>query len=291
MRAILGVGTVTAIIMTAGHAAIAAPDDPLPLYQKDGSTTLGPDLGSGKEYHFSLLYGFQSWGVMRVSKEQGYPVRLGQYGLRFETREGYCGFDQEWNDCKKGRNRHEIAGTKDAFNVEYWYSFSAYFPKQFGAKDRVGTTFFQIKGAPVDAWRLRFWKDRGIAFEYELNFQRKFLKSVAEISDRWNDFLVQFRHSRTSDGYVRIWLDGKLVHYFSGITADPNGKSSPYLKIGLYNTVMSASGNPVDGASNGNGQGLPNLVYYVDELRFGRNCADLKLSDLGYDCKKLSFQP
>ncbi|WP_419912444.1 hypothetical protein [Hoeflea sp.] len=87
---------------------------------------LSEDLGFGKKYRLSLKDNFQDWGVQKVSRADGHPVRLGDYSLRFETREGVCGWEGKvWNDCRKGRHRHELSTAVhgfDQWNREYWYA-------------------------------------------------------------------------------------------------------------------------------------------------------------------------
>ena len=64
---------------------------------------LGKDLGFGKKFNPSLQNNYQDWGVQKVSRVDGFPVRLGEYSIRFETREGVCGWAGKiWNDCKNG---------------------------------------------------------------------------------------------------------------------------------------------------------------------------------------------
>ena len=47
-----------------------------------------------------------------VDSKDGHPVRSGNKSWRFEVREGDCGGDKNYSDCKSNRQRTELQ-TKD----------------------------------------------------------------------------------------------------------------------------------------------------------------------------------
>ena len=69
----------------------------------------------------------QKYSLQLVDSKDGHPVRSGNKSWRFEVREGDCGGDKKYSDCKSNRQRTELQ-TKEyqKRNKEYWYSCLLY---------------------------------------------------------------------------------------------------------------------------------------------------------------------
>lgn len=252
---------------------------------------LGDDLGFGKKYRLSMARNFQNWGAQRVSNADGFPVRLGEHSIRFETREGFCGSDEGWSDCKKGRSRHELSGAVhdfDPWNKDRWYALSLYIPKGFGTPRNIKTSIFQFWAGGKDSWMFKYERYRGFFIQRKLDHHERVIVSDNATLDRWNDYVLRIRHSMKGDGLLTVWVNGNLVYDHKGRTAAGNNpKRRPYFKFGIYNTAMGSAGAPIDGGGYRNGEGLPDLVLFFDEVRYAKTCDGLKLADLGYDCARL----
>ena len=252
---------------------------------------LGDDLGYGKKYRLSMARNFQDWGAQRVSRADGFPVRLGEQSIRFETREGFCGTDDGWSDCKKGRSRHELSTAgyaNDPWNADRWYALSLYIPKGFGTPSNIKTSIFQFWAGGLDSWMFKYERYRGFYMQRKLDHHEKVIVSANASLDRWNDYVLRVRHSLKGDGLMTVWANGKLVYDYKGRTAaGDNPKRKPYFKFGIYNTAMGPDGAPIDGGGYRNGEGLPDLVLFFDEVRYAESCEGLGLADLGYDCAGL----
>jgi hypothetical protein len=253
---------------------------------------LGDDLGFGKKYRLSMARNFQDWGAQSVAKSDGHPVRLGGQSIRFETREGFCGSDEGWSDCKNGRSRHELSGAvydHDPWNADRWYALSLYIPKGFGTPSNIKTSIFQFWAGGKDSWMFKYERYRGFLVQRKLDHNEKVIVWDNATLDRWNDYVLRVRHSLKGDGLLTVWANGELVYDYKGRTAaGDNPKRKPYFKFGIYNTAMGPNGAPIDGGGYGNGKGLPDLVLYFDEVRYAKSCEGLNLADLGYDCAGLS---
>jgi hypothetical protein len=66
-----------------------------------------------------------------------------------------------------------------------------------------------------------------------------------DLSGHWVDFRVQARFTPQPTGRVKVWVDGKQVVDYTGVTANPEPPTSGYLspslfffKFGLYRDVM-----------------------------------------------------
>ncbi len=254
---------------------------------------LGKDLGFGKKYRLSMANNFQRWGVQKVSSKKGFPVRLGDISLRFETREGVCGWDGKvWNDCKNGRSRHELSTavySNDPWNRERWYALSLYLPKGFKTTKRIGTTLFQFLAGGKPNWSFKYHTGEGLFVQREFKYARTHLIPPSATLNRWNDFVIRIKHSKKKNGALTVWINGKRAFTLKGATAkNVRTRTKPYFKFGIYNTGFGSNGAPINGRGFSNGKGLPNLVSYFDEVRAGKSCKSLKLADLGYDCVNLS---
>ena len=70
-------------------------------------------------------------------------------------------------------------------------------------------------------------------------------REKGEFRGRWLDFRVQTRFTPGANGRVKVWLDGRQLVDYTGVTADEenaaSGYSSPsvfYFKMGLYRNMM-----------------------------------------------------
>ena len=69
----------------------------------------------------------QKYSLQLVNSKDGHPVRSGNKSWRFEVREGDCGEDKKYSDCKSNRQRTELQTVEyQKRNKEYWYSASIY---------------------------------------------------------------------------------------------------------------------------------------------------------------------
>jgi len=253
---------------------------------------LGNDLGFGKKYRLSMKNNFQPWGLQKVSRSDDFPVRLGDYSLRFETREGFCGWDGKvWNDCKNGRARHELSTAvynHDPWNRERWYALSLFIPEDFRTTKRIGTDLFQFLAGGKPNWMFKYHTGEGFFVNREFKYVRTHLIPQSAVLNRWNDFVIRIRHSKKKNGVLTVWINGERAFAHEGATArNVSTKTKPYFKFGIYNTGFGSNGAPINGGGFANGKGLPNLVAYFDEVRAGKSCKSLKLSDLGYECANL----
>jgi len=138
-------------------------------------------------------------------------------------------------------------------NVAYEYSFSMFFPKDFPIvptrlviaqwkQDCTGNGPCS-DDSPVLAFR---YVSGELRVTQNIGKQNIFLyREKAEFRNRWLDFRIQARFTPRNDGRVKVWLDGKRLVDFTGVTANPEnaatGYPSPssfYFKMGLYRDLM-----------------------------------------------------
>ena len=253
---------------------------PIGICAKENSKKfkLTKDVGFGNTYEKSLWYDFKPYGVCIVDKNDGHPTRLGQQSLRFELRDGDCGYGSSWSDCGSDRGRHELSGKKHKNGSEHWYFWSIYLPDDYQSIYPAVTLlgqFHQDDGEPVLTL-----DNKGGGYNYEQWLGDKFINSFPllepiEMLGRWNDVVINAKWTDKDDGFLSIWINGKLAHDYNGPTKEKGFKA--YHKFGIYHSKLSryTSGK------------IPTQVVYYDEVRTANSCKKLKLDELGYDCQSL----
>lgn len=189
------------------------------------------------------------------------PVRSGRKAARFELH--------------KGTERSEIRQNRVKTNGEYWYGWSVLIPDDFRrdpSYDIIGQ-FHDYQGSNNGWWGnaprhlpLYFflqnddWYLRGTHQKYpNQKMTDTFIKNLGAVNKgKWTDFVVNAKWSYKSDGFIKVWQDGKLVFHKTG-SVYYNLPSGPYLKIGIY------KGDPDwPGYKN-----ISKRVVYFDEIRVG----------------------
>jgi hypothetical protein len=136
----------------------------------------------------------------------------------------------------------------------YEYSFSMYFPrdfpivptrlviaqwKQFCPEDNLPCN----DDSPVLA--LRYIGGELLVTQNLGSGRIVLFQAKDEYRGRWLDFKIRARFSSKPDGRIKLWLDGKQIVDFHGITANAENQSTGYrlpslfyFKMGLYRDVM-----------------------------------------------------
>ena len=155
-------------------------------------------------------------------------------------------------------------------NIAYEYSFSMFFPRDFPIvptrlviaqwKQYCPGLLESVSGpcsndSPVLALRYI-----GGELRVTQDIDKKFVmlcRQKGEFRGRWLDFRVQARFTPHEDGRVKVWLDGKQLVDYKGVTADAEsattGYHNPsyfYFKMGLYRNLMAEP-----------------MTVYIDEYR------------------------
>ena len=254
---------------------------PIGICAKENSRKfkLTKDVGFGNTYKKSLWEDYKPYGVCIVDKDDDHPTRLGQQSLRFELRDGDCGYNKGgWSDCDNDRQRHELASQPFKSNVNYWFTWSIHLSEDYQviypAKNALGQ-FHQNDGFPLfmfQNYNGGYHLDR--QFNYRTINHIKLLEQK-DMLGQWNDVIVNARWTHKDDGFFKLWVNGKLVHVFEGQTQSEG--DTVYQKFGIYHSYLSRAKVST----------IPSQVVYYDEVRTARSCKKLKLNELGYDCDEL----
>ena len=101
----------------------------------------------------------------------------------------------------------------------------------------------------------------------ERQLNREIMKKGIKISDmkgKWTDILINVRYSRKEDGFMKVWINDKLILESLNIkTFTPYTNKGAKLEWGIYQTGVSYWKN-----KNGD-KPYPSMVVYFDEVNQG----------------------
>ena len=250
------------------------------------------DVGFGDRYEKSLSQDYKLYGACIVSETGQHPIRDGSEAIRFEVRDGDCGYNEGgWSDCAGDRARHELAG-RELEQGEYWYSWSLFLPEDFPNVSPTVTAMGQFQTTQQDDcpesgcdeeifWMFDHEKD-GLYFKYPKfhnGIDGMKLVEESQLRGRWNDFIVHARWD-SKDGFVELFVNGTPVVFFQGETGLPNAPM--VFKFGIYQSFLSRY------QQESQVEKMPIQIAYFDEVRTSKRCDGLGLEDIGYDCQVLS---
>jgi hypothetical protein len=177
----------------------------------------------------------------------------GKRSARFEIRD-----DQPMVAQGKRSEVTVIMGTNEQLTKRAWYSFAVYFPSSFASD----TTYDVISqwyylGSPV---RLLVKRDR-ILIDVGCEMESKEKIVVGDLTrDTWHEFVFQFIHSASEDGYLAIWHNGEQKVARPGCNL--YGDSLPKWKVGIYKSAFESGTSLVK-----------NRVVFFDNIKIGNQNA------------------
>ena len=231
-----------------------------------------------------------------VNKSDGHPVRFGEQSIRFEVRRGDCGVSPGgYNDCKNRSERHELKAEENYLKGVTWHTFSLLLPKDFIIDgfdwNAMGQFHSDGDGKPAFNWNVEpdgYEVQRRTGCNLPKNKKKKCSTRNAEnhyqtliyrkdLLGKWYDHIFEVKWSNKQDGYLKHWINGKLIYHYQGSNLTP-GENEGF-QFGIYRGVTPSSPKKAT------------HVAYYDEVRYAKkSCKKLKLEDLGYSCDELESQ-
>lgn len=150
----------------------------------------------------------------------------------------------------------------EATNLNRWYSFAVYFPKDGYAKDYSDEVISQWHqgGSLTPALCLRTKND--ILYLRVLGVW----KSLGTIvKDTWQPYVLRVKHAADNTGVVEIWRDGKLILSFKGANMYKVAGEvhNPNWKLGIYKSAWNGTKTT----------GTKKRVIYFDNIKLGGESA------------------
>jgi hypothetical protein len=176
-------------------------------------------------------------------------------------------------------DRTEVMGPQAEIGKEYWYGFSILLPAEY-IPDGIWEIVAQWQGTPDseigEKWRNPLlalsttdgrwgWVSRWDAKRNTFETGRREYGGIREYdlgpyeTGVWTDWVVHVKWSYRSDGFLKIWKDGKTVIDQAGPNAFNDAKG-PFFKMGLYK-----GWGPPDKPSDA----VNSRLLYHDEFRMG----------------------
>ena len=211
----------------------------------------------------------KKYSLTLANSKDGHPVRSGKKSYRFEVRLGDCGKDSGHDDCKKDRQRTELQFKKHQMGKkDHWYSASIYLPEDYQSVAPVRTTFAQLyekgwKPILMVTDRSGEWLEVGRMWSGEYVEMKKAIR-INDMRGKWTDILINARYSREENGFMKVWINNKLILNAENIkNITPYTKRGVGLDFGIYQTFVS-------GWKREHGdKPYPNMVVYFDEVNLG----------------------
>ena len=144
-------------------------------------------------------------------------------------------------------------------NKSCWAGGAFFLPSD-PMQENSGTSFYQLHNWPHKGvmWNLHVAGGRLKSDHRHFDFE--FDEPVDDYLDRWNAMVINCRASTEDDGFIKMWLNGRLALVYSGPTREDGGEG-PSFKNGLYFWGYEKFGDVLKRA----------LVYH-DRLRIGVDC-------------------
>lgn len=200
-----------------------------------------------------------SYGLQIVDS----PVYSGNKAARFELRDD----DPGTNNGK--RSEILFPGPDNKGNLERWYAFAVYFPKdEFNSTDSSDEVISQWHqgGKATPSLCIRTKNNR---LRLRLNPRahgKKVIEMGAIEKNVWQYYVIHVIHSAGSDGLVEIWRNGaSLVNYKGANMYDLNSGNFhvPNWKLGIYKSAW--NGSLISKARK--------KVLYFDDIKVGNEQA------------------
>lgn len=143
-------------------------------------------------------------------------------------------------------------------NLDRWYSFAIYFPKDGYLKDDADEVISQWHqgGGKTPALCLRTRND--ILYLRVLGVWKSL---GAIVKDTWQAYVLHVKHSSGSTGLVEIWKDGKPFFTYKGPNMYKVGGDikNPNWKLGIYKSTWNSTAKTK----------TTKRVLYFDEIKMG----------------------
>ena len=210
---------------------------------------------------------------------------IGKTSIRFESNDGECGQEPNWNDCPNDRERAELNYWDETWKKEKWYRFYLFLPKDYNSIAPAKMSLIQWKRLNPSKVLVMFQHmHAGLTFNRNgETFPDSYivLKSNEELLGNWTEIIFNTNwHPDPKKGFMKVWIDRKLKVEFKGQANSKDGKRLN-LRYGLYSSYMSYYKNTY------NNNTMPQRVAFYDGVKAEKKCRKLLDTKI---CKDLVSQ-
>jgi hypothetical protein len=210
---------------------------------------------------------------------------IGKTSIRFESNDGECGQEPNWNDCPNDRERAELNYWDETWKKQKWYRFYLFLPKDYNSIAPAKMSLIQWKRLnPSKVLVIFQHMHAGLTFNRNgETFPDSYivLKSNEELLGNWTEIIFNTNwHPDPKKGFMKVWIDRKLKVDFKGQANSKDGKRLN-LRYGLYSSYMSYYKNTY------NNNTMPQRVAFYDGVKAEKKCRKLLDTKI---CKDLVSQ-
>ena len=210
---------------------------------------------------------------------------IGKTSIRFESNDGECGQEPNWNDCPNDRERAELNYWDETWKKEKWYRFYLFLPKDYNSIAPAKMSLIKWKRLnPSKVLVIFQHMHAGLTFNRNgETFPDSYivLKSNEELLGNWTEIIFNTNwHPDPKKGFMKVWIDRKLKVDFKGQANSKDGKRLN-LRYGLYSSYMSYYKNTY------NNNTMPQRVAFYDGVKAEKKCRKLLDTKI---CKDLVSQ-
>ena len=198
---------------------------------------------------------------------------IGKTSIRFESNDGECGQEPNWNDCNNDRERTELYYGDETWKKERWYRFYLFLPKDYNSIAPAKMSLIQWKRLDPSEVLIMFQHmHAGLTFNRSGDtFPDSYivLKSNEDLLGNWTEIIFNTNwHPDPEKGFMKVWIDGKLKIDFKGQANSKEGKRLN-LRYGLYSSYMSYYKDTF------NTKKMPQRIAFYDGMKSEKNCKKL----------------
>lgn len=185
---------------------------------------------------------------------------------RFEVRAGDCSSNVNWSDCTNDRERSEIRTNNHS--GENWYTWSLYFPEDFKTIDPVIVVAGQFLENRSNSPAFLFRVDEEGYSLFKIPMDYYYLIESEDLKGKWHKIEMHVNWSNSSDGFLKIWVNGvkKIDKKFETAAHQP-----VFFKYGIYRMNVSDYQDTY-------GTDIPTQVVYYANVRKAKTREGLSLS-------------
>ena len=210
---------------------------------------------------------------------------IGKTSIRFESNDGECGQEPNWNDCPNDRERTELNYWDETWKKEKWYRFYLFLPKDYNPIAPAKMSLIQWKRLnPLKVLVIFQHMHAGLTFNRNGDtFPDSYivLKSNEELLGNWTEIIFNTNwHPDPKKGFMKVWIDRKLKVDFKGQANSKDGKRLN-LRYGLYSSYMSYYKNTYKNNT------MPQRIAFYDGVKAEKKCRKLLDTKI---CKDLVSQ-
>jgi len=244
------------------------------LYEQtfEGSTPLASRSGVDLVRTCGMTTATHGYNSVELSTRQ---ARAGTQAIRFETQgnvqcpghtEAKARNEIIWGAGLPGLQYHPSTDT--AINTEWWFGFSVYFAADEGTvgwydynQDYYIAQPFSLDTLGSGSPEVNFVKQPGndgyTYVQYRVSGgseQPSSKPGFVPVKNGWNDFVLHYKRDPTNTGYMKIWLNGTVVHDRLTAPSAIYNHNSLRFKAGFYYAALNSPHR---------------YVLYYDSIRIG----------------------